>query len=160
MTTLMKRGGEPSVYSPLPILQSFLTDPFLSNWFNRDNDTWNKDTRVEDSTLPAVNISETENTFELSVAAPGMTKNDFKVELENNRLVISGEKKEENENKQGHNWLRKEYNYKSFVRSFTLAENHVSPEGIKAKYTDGILHISIPKSAEAKNKAARVIQIS
>ena len=155
MTTLMKRIGEPSVFSPLPTLQSFFNDPFLRNWFS-----WDNDTTVEDSTLPAVNISETENTFELTVAAPGMTKNDFKVELENNRLVISGEKKEEKENKQGHNWLRKEYNYSSFVRSFTLTEKQVSAEGINARYADGILHISIPKTAEAKNRAARIIQIS
>jgi HSP20 family protein len=155
MTTLMKRSGEPSVFSPLPNLQSFFNDPFLRNWFS-----WNNDNTVEDSTLPAVNISETENTFDLSVAAPGMAKDDFKVELENNHLVIRGEKKEEKENKHGQNWLRKEYNYSSFVRSFTLSEKQVNAESIKAKYTDGILHISIPKSTEAKNKAARVIQIS
>jgi len=154
-TTLMKRSGEPSVFSPLPSLQSFFNDPFLSNWFS-----WDNDNTVENSTPPAVNIGETENTFELTVAAPGMAKDDFKVELENNRLVISGDKKEEKENKQGCNWLRKEYNYSSFVRSFTLSERQVNAEGIKARYTDGILHISIPKSAEAKNRAARVIQIS
>jgi HSP20 family protein len=154
-TTLMKRGGEPGVFSPLPNLQSFFNDPFLRNWFS-----WDNDTTVEDSTQPAVNIGETEGTYELSVAAPGMTKNDFKVEFENNHLVIRGEKKEEKETKQSHNWLRKEYNYNSFVRSFTLSEKQVSPDGIKAKYTDGILHISIPKSAEGRNKAARVIQIS
>jgi len=155
MTTLMKRSGEPSVFSPLPNLQSFFNDPFLRNWFS-----WDNDNTVEDSTLPAVNISETENSFELSVAVPGMAKDDFKVELENNNLVIRGEKKGEKETKQGHNWLRKEYNYSSFVRSFTLSEKQVSAENIKAKYTDGILHISIPKSAEAKNRAARIIQIS
>ncbi|HLP50586.1 MAG TPA: Hsp20/alpha crystallin family protein [Chitinophagales bacterium] len=155
MTTTLKRSGEPNVFSPLPGLQSFFTDPFLRNWFN-----WDNDTAVEDSTLPAVNIGETENTYELAVAAPGMNKNDFKVELENNRLVIKGERKTEKENQQGHNWLRKEYNYTSFQRSFTLAESQVNAEGVKAKYSDGILHISIPKSAEAKNKRARIIQIS
>jgi HSP20 family protein len=155
MTTLMKRSGEPNVFSPLPNLQSFLTDPFLRNWFN-----WDNDSTVEDSTLPAVNISETETTFDLAVAAPGMAKDDFKIELENNHLVIRGEKKTEKENKQGQKWLRKEYNYCSFVRSFTLSERQVNAENIKASYTDGILHISIPKSAEARNKAARVIQIS
>jgi len=154
-TTLMKRGGEPSVFSPLPTLQSFFNDPFLRDWFS-----WDNDNTIENSTPPAVNIGETENTFELAVAAPGMAKDDFKVELENNRLVITGEKKEEKENKQGHTWLRKEYNYSSFVRSFTLSERQVNAEGIKAKYTDGILHITVPKSAEAKNKAARIIQIS
>ena len=155
MTTLMKRSGEPSVFSPLPNLQSFFNDPLLRNWFS-----WDNDSTVEDSTLPAVNIAETENTFELAVAAPGMRKDDFKVEIENNRLVITGERKEEKENKHAHNWLRKEYNYNSFVRSFTLAEKQVTVENIKARYTDGILHITVPKSAEAKNKAARIIPIS
>lgn len=155
MTTLMKHGGEPSVFSPLPALQSFFSDPFLRNWFS-----WENDSTVENSTLPAVNISETENSFELTVAAPGMTKNDFKIELENNRLVIRGEHKQENEQKHGYNWLRKEYNYSSFVRSFTLAEKQVKAEDVKAKYTDGILQITIPKSPEAKNRASRVIPIS
>ncbi len=155
MTTLMKSGGEPSVVSPLPSLQSFFNDPFLRNWFS-----WDNDTTAEDGNVPAVNIGETESAYELTVAAPGMAKSDFKVELENNRLVISGEKKVEKEKKHGHNWLRKEYNYNSFVRSFTLSEKQVNAENIKATYTDGILYISIPKSAEAKNRAARVIQIS
>ena len=154
-TTLMKRNGEANVFSPIPTLQSFFNDPFLRDWFS-----WDNDNTIENSTPPAVNIGETENTFELAVAAPGMAKDDFKVELENNRLVITGEKKEERESKQGHTWLRKEYNYSSFVRSFTLSERQVNAEGIKAKYTDGILHITVPKSAEAKNKAARIIQIS
>ena len=153
MTTLMKRSGEPNVFSPLPNLQSFFTDPFLRNWFS-----WDNDNTVEDSTLPPVNISETESTFDLAVAAPGMAKDDFKVELKNNHLVIRGDKKLEN--KQGNNWLRKEYNYSSFVRSFTLSERQVNAENIRANYTDGILHITIPKSAEAKNRAARVIPIS
>lgn len=155
MTTLMKHSGEPSVFSPLPALQSFFNDPFLRNWFS-----WENDASLENSTLPAVNISETENSFELTVAAPGMTKNDFKIELENNRLVIRGEHKEETEQKQGHNWLRKEYNYSSFVRSFTLAEKQVKAEDIKAKYTEGILQISIPKSADTKSRTSRIIQIS
>ena len=154
-TTLMKRNGEPNVFSPLPSLHSFFNDPFLRDWFS-----WDNDSSIDDRTLPAVNIGETEDTFELTVAAPGMSKNDFKVELENNRLVITGEKKEEKENKQDHTWLRKEYNYSSFVRSFTLSSKQVNEAGIKAKYNDGILHISIPKSADAKNKAARIIQIS
>jgi len=154
-TTLMKRNGEPNVFSPMPTLQSFFNDPFLRDWFS-----WDNESTTENTTLPAVNISETDNSFELSVAAPGMTKNDFKVELENNRLVISGEKKDEKENHKDHHWLRKEYNYSSFMRSFTLSEKQVSSEGIKAKYADGILHISIPKSAEAKNKAAKIIQIA
>lgn len=153
-TTLMKNSGEPSVFSPLPALQSFFNDPLLRNWFS-----WDHENTFEQATLPAVNIAETDDAYELNVAAPGMDKNDFKVQLENNRLVISGEKSGEKENTHKRNWLRKEFNYTSFVRTFTLSEKYVNAEGIQAKYTDGVLHIHIPKSAEAKNKAPRVIQI-
>lgn len=153
MTTLMKRNGGLNL---LPELPSLFDDPFLRNWFNWSN----TDTGHESGTLPSVNISETDESYEISVAAPGMSKNDFKVELENNRLVISGEKKEERENKQEQNYLRREFNYQSFVRSFTLAEKQIHSEKIQAKYAEGILHITVPKSAEAKTKAARIIQVS
>lgn len=155
MTTLMKRGGEPSVFSPLPTLQSFFNDPLLRNWFS-----WDADNTIENYTLPAVNIGETDDTYEIAVAAPGMNKNDFKVQFEHNLLTISGEKKEEKENRQGNNWMRREFNYSSFARSFTLSEKQVNAENITAKYADGVLHITVPKSAEVKNKPARVIQIS
>jgi HSP20 family protein len=154
----MKHGGEPNVFSPLPSLNSFFNDPQLRDWFS-----WGHDTAADNITLPAVNIYETENAFEIALAAPGMTKNDFKIELENNRLVISGEKKEnthDTDQKRDLNWLRREYNYSSFVRSFTISERQVKAENIKASYTDGILQITVPKSAEAKSKAARLIQIS
>jgi HSP20 family protein len=153
MTTLMKRNGESNVFSPVP---SMFNDPFLRNWFSW-SDTENN---PEDGTLPAVNIGETDENYELTVAAPGMNKNDFKVELDQNRLIISAEKKEEKESKKGHNFLRKEFNYQSFVRTFTLAEMQVKGDKIQAKYADGILHITIPKSPEAKTKQARVIPIS
>jgi HSP20 family protein len=150
MTALVKRNNGLSL---LPELPSLFNDPFLRDWL-----PWNGG-QEERGTLPAVNIRETDEVFELSVAAPGMKKEDFKVELDNNRLVISGETKQKNE--QTHdNYLRKEYSYQSFVRSFALAEKQVSGEKIQAKYADGILHITIPKSAEAKTKPAKVIPIS
>ncbi len=152
MTTLMKHGGEANVFSPLP---SLFSDSFLRNWFN-----WDTDETPQMGTLPAVNIIETEDAFELTVAAPGMAKNDFKVSIENNRLVISGTRKNEQEKGNNQSWLRREFNYTSFTRSFTLAEKWVNPDSIKARYTDGLLHITIPKPAEAKNKPERVIPIA
>ena len=146
MTTLMKRNGGLSL---LPELPSLFNDPFLRNWFNWTDEGQNV-------TLPAVNISETESDYHLSVAAPGMERNDFKVAFENNRLVISGEKKEEKDS----SYLRREFNYRSFSRSFTLAEKQVNAEKIQAKYADGILYITLPKSAEAKTKPVKIIQIS
>jgi HSP20 family protein len=155
MTTLMKRSGEPNVFAPLPTLQSFFNDPLLKSWFS-----WDTDNTVENSTLPAVNISETENSYEISVAAPGMSKNDFKVQFEHNLLRISGEKKQGKEEREANNWLRREFNYLSFTRSFTLSEKQVNTEDIRAKYVDGVLHVSLPKSADAKTKPTKVIQIS
>lgn len=153
MTTLMKRNNGLSL---LPELPSFFNDPFVRDWFN-----WSGNNQPEEAgTLPSVNICEHNDSYELTVAAPGMNKADFKVELEDNRLVISGERKQAQEQKQGSNYLRKEFNYQSFVRSFTLAEKQVSRDKIEAKYEDGILHIFIPKTAEAKTKAAKIIQVS
>jgi HSP20 family protein len=108
--------------------------------------------------LPAVNIKENDNGFDVEMAVPGMKKDDFRVNLENNVLCISSEKKLENETNQG-NYSRKEFSYQSFSRSFTLPDS--ADEGnIKAKYENGILMISIPKKEEAKPKPPRVIDIS
>lgn len=153
MTTLMNRNNGLSL---LPELPTLFNDSFVRDWFNWSNPNHEQ----EASTLPSVNICEHTDRYELTVAAPGMNKNDFKVELQDNRLIISGERKEEHEQKQSGNYVRKEFNYQSFVRTFTLAEKQVEREKIQAKYTDGILCITVPKSTEAKTKAARIIQVS
>ncbi len=152
MTTLVKRNNG----ALFPELPSLFSDPFIKSWFNWPGSS---DTVQELITVPSVNICETNDNYEITVAAPGMNKNDFKVELENNRLVISAETKHDNEHKSD-NYLRREYSYQSFVRSFTLAEKQVSGEKITAKYADGILFITLPKAPEAKAKPARVIPIS
>ena len=151
MTSLVKRNGTLGLFPELP---SMFDDPFLRNWFNWSN------TNQDTGTLPAVNIRETNETYDITVAAPGMTKNDFKVELDptNNRLTISGEKKEQVEDKHS-GFLRKEFQYNTFLRSFTLGDKLVEGDKIQAKYTDGILHIVLPKSPDAKTKATRVIPI-
>jgi HSP20 family protein len=111
------------------------------------------------TTLPAVNIKETADDFQIEVAAPGLSKNDFKINLDNNQLVISSEhkdeKKEENEN-----YTRKEFSYQSFQRSFTVDQALVDGEKINAKYADGILNIVLPKREEVKPKPAKEIKIS
>ncbi len=152
MTTLVKRNNG----TLFPELPSIFSDPFIKNWFNWPGTT---DSQQEVGTVPAVNIRETNDNYEITVAAPGMNKNDFKVELENNRLVISAETKHSTEEKED-NYLRREYSYQSFTRSFTLAEKQVNGEKITAKYADGILHVTVPKAPEAKSKPARVIPIS
>lgn len=110
------------------------------------------------TSLPSVNVKETNDEFIIEVAAPGMKKNDFKINLRNNILSISSEKKEENEDK-NENYTRKEFSYQSFQRSFTVLENDVESNKITANYSDGILRINLPKREEIKPKPAREIKI-
>jgi HSP20 family protein len=131
----------------------------LNNLFNADVDPYSTENYSEiNSTLPAVNIKEAEDGFEVGVAAPGFDKNEFKIELNNNLLTVSSEKKEENE-VEGEKYTRREYSYQSFKRSFTLPEE-VEADKITAEYKNGILNIYIPKKEEAIPKPARQIKIS
>lgn len=110
------------------------------------------------TTVPAVNIAETENSYEISFAAPGLQKNDFSIHLENDVLTVKSEK-ENNQNDSNTNYTRKEFSFSSFQRSFTLPEA-ADGENIKAEYQNGILNIEIPKKEEAKAKPAREIVIA
>ena len=98
--------------------------------------------------MPAVNIMETKDEFNVSLAVPGMKKEDFKIDLDGNMLTISCEKEEKKEQKEA-KYTRKEYNYSSFSRSFTLPEG-VNREKIDAHYEDGILKMTLPKKEEVK----------
>lgn len=108
--------------------------------------------------MPAVNITEGKEDYKIEVAAPGLSKGDFKINLENNVLTISSEKEVKNESKD-ENVLRREFSYTSFSRSFTLPES-VNGDKIKATHNDGILSIVIPKKEEAMVKPAKEIKIS
>jgi HSP20 family protein len=110
-------------------------------------------------TVPSVNIKETNDEIKIDVAAPGMKKDDFKVTLENDYLTISSENQEEHEEKD-ETYNQKEFSYQSFQRSFYLPENLVKADKIEAKYTYGILHLSVPKTEEAKKKEPKRIEIS
>jgi len=94
------------------------------------------------------------------MAAPGMTKDDFKVELNNNVLTISSEKKQEHEEKEGEKYSRKEFSYQSFQRSFQLSREAVDADNLQAKYENGVLRLSIPKREEVKQKTLRLINNS
>ena len=132
---------------------------FFDNFFSRDLMDWsNKNYSNTDSTLPAVNVSEDEDKYSIEVAAPGMKKEDFKVKIENDVLTISSEKKEEKEEK-NNNYSRKEFCYQSFQRSFSIPEGHILGEKITASYTDGILHIELPKREEVKPQPPKEIEI-
>ena len=124
----------------------------LWNWGLANNSTTN-------TTLPAVNIRETAENFEVEMAAPGMNKEDFRVELEGNQLRISSEKNSDRTSNEGERYTRREFSYQSFQRSFTLPKDVVDVEQIHAKYENGVLHLLIPKKEEAKQRPPRMIEI-
>lgn len=112
------------------------------------------------SILPSCNVKETKNSFEVQVAAPGMRKEDFKVEIKDNVLQISSERKQEREDRDVEgNYMRKEFGYTAFNRTFTLPQS-VKSEKISADYKDGVLNIHIPKKEEVIEKPAKQIQIA
>ena len=107
--------------------------------------------------MPSVNIIEGKEDFRIEVAAPGLEKGDFKINLENNVLTISSEKEEKNEEKE-ERYMRREFSYTSFRRSFSLPQT-VEADKIAANHNNGVLTITIPKREEAKVKPAKQIEI-
>jgi HSP20 family protein len=128
-------------------------NPFFSDVFDSIlNDSFLSDKLA--TRVPAVNIAETENGFEIELAAPGLKKEDFKISLDKNVLTVSADKKTENV-EEGKKFSKREYSYNSFTRSFTLPE--VADHGkIEAGYTDGILKLSVAKKEEAKIQAREI----
>ena len=132
---------------------------FFNEFFNRDWMDWSTHNFSEtNTTLPSVNIKEGSESFEVEMAAPGLVKKDFKIDLNNGVLTISSEKKVENESRKGEKFTRKEFSYQSFSRQFSLP-NSVESEKITAKYENGILKVVIPKKEEAKSRISRTIEI-
>ncbi|HEY1009912.1 MAG: Hsp20/alpha crystallin family protein [Daejeonella sp.] len=100
--------------------------------------------------VPAVNIGETESEFRIELAVPGLKKDDFKINVEKDQLSISADKKQEDQdNADTRKYNRREFNYNSFTRTFTLPES-ADQAKIQAEYTDGILFITVAKKEEAK----------
>jgi HSP20 family protein len=136
-----------------PVMNTLFDDFFTRDlWNNNSNSATN-------TSIPAVNIRETNDSYMVEVAAPGMSKEDFRVELDGNLLTISSEKKETSEEKEGERYTRREFSYQSFERSFQLHKDVVDADRIEAKYENGVLHLVIPKKEEVKQKT-RTIQIS
>ncbi len=132
-------------------LPSIFNDFFDNDWMERTN-----------ATAPAINVVESDKDYKVEVAAPGMTKDDFQIHLgDDNQLIISMEKKTENEdkNKDNKKYLRREFSYTKFSQSLYLPEN-VDKDKISANVADGVLTIDLPKySEEEKAKINRVIEI-
>lgn len=113
------------------------------------------------NSVPAVNVKETDSAFELEMAVPGMNKKDFRIELENNKLVVSAEHENKTEeNSEDGKYSRKEFSYQSFTREFHLPENSVNEDEISANYKDGILRIEVPKKEPAKPKLLKQIEVA
>lgn len=108
--------------------------------------------------VPTVNITETAKEYQLDLAAPGLQRKDFNVEIDNRTLKISAEKEEEKKEGEGE-YSRREYSFNSFVRTFTLPEN-AKENGIDAKYENGILKVVIPKLKETPVKPIQKISVS
>ena len=129
---------------------SIFNDFFDNDWMIRAN-----------ATAPAINVFETANEYKVELAAPGMTKDDFNVHIdEDNNLVISMEKKEENnEEKKEGRYLRREFSYSKFQQTMILPED-VDKEKIAARVDNGVLKIELPKiTEEEKVKAHKVINV-
>lgn len=130
-------------------------DDFFKPWTDLfDNGSCN----MRPLNIPAVNITEHPNEYLLSLAAPGMKKDDFKIDVDGNILRIRSEKEENKEDK-NKKFSRKEYSYSSFSRSFSLPEE-IRQEKINAKYEDGVLKISLPRKEESKKPATKKIAVN
>jgi HSP20 family protein len=141
--------------SMLPASPRALFDDFFSReLFNWGNTNFSSTL----TTVPSVNIKESDENFEVEVAAPGMEKKDFTITLEGNLLTISSSRKNETEENKDQ-YTRREFSYQSFRRSFELAKDVVDEEHIQAKYDNGVLKLTIPKTEKAKKQAPRLIEI-
>ena len=131
---------------------------FFDDFFTRDLFDWSNTNHAYGTSLPAVNIKEDDDNYEIEVAVPGLKKDDFKIEIEHDVLTVSSQQEDES-NVDEESYKRREFRYASFKRSFTLPENKVDGNKIKANYVNGVLHITLPKKEEAKPKPVRTIKI-
>jgi len=136
-----------------PTVSKFFEDDWnsLFDWTNRS---------YSGNLMPSTNIKETSDQYVVEVAAPGLKKEDFSIQLDNNVLTIKSEIKTEMESSNDEQYSLKEFGYQSFTRSFNLNNKVVDDSKIKATYQDGILSLILPKKEEAKQKPARNIKIS
>ena len=149
MFSLVKANNDKSrLLNDLPLL---FDDAFTKSFFEKP---------VRFYSTPAVNIEETEKSFELELAIPGIDKKDLKIELNKGSITISAHREHlSGEQDDKKNYSRREFNYVSFSRSFKFPEELVNQEEINAKHENGILTISIPKKTTVINQS-REIQIS
>jgi HSP20 family protein len=130
----------------------------FDNFFKPWNEWFDNDGLLASAmNVPAVNITENKDNYHVSLAAPGLKKDDFNIAVDGNMLTISSEK-EDNKEETDKKFTRKEYSYSSFSRSFTLPEE-INKENIEATYVDGVLNISLPRKEEAKKPTAKLVAV-
>jgi HSP20 family protein len=154
METLVKRDGM------FPSVINKLVNPLFEDFFTRDISDWaDRSIPAIGINLPSVNLKETDTKLEIELAAPGLKKEDFKIEVDNNMLIITAEKEETKESSSKRDdYVRKEFNYQSFYRSFNLPDS-ADENKIEASYKDGILNIIITKKPTEKRKTLKTISI-
>lgn len=149
MTLIKKRNGNGLFPS---LADTFFSNKFLVPDFV-DFEDFGKGLK-----MPPANISESEKEFRIDLSAPGLKREDFKVEVEHGELVISNEKQEE-EKEEKENYWRREFSYTGFCRRFPLPDNAMD-EKITAKYDNGMLHITIPKKEITNTKSKTAIEVA
>ncbi|MEJ8804278.1 Hsp20/alpha crystallin family protein [Pontibacter sp. H249] len=155
MANLTRREGEGSTPTR-SVFSDFFTD--IDRMFDNDFFLMPMHLRRQmGNSMPAINIRDKDKEYLIEVAAPGMRKEDFNIDMEEGKLTISCQR-EEDKSEEKDNYRRREYNYSSFSRSFNLPDN-VKPEDIKARYEDGILSLNVPKTQE-QQKPKKKIQIN
>lgn len=136
--------------------------PIFNNLFDNllstELNDWREPEYAFGKTVPKVNIKSDDQGYTVEMAVPGLQKSDFNIELDNDLLTISAERKAEQNEEKG-NYTRKEFSYHSFKRSFTLPET-ADGEKISAAYENGVLLVAIPKKEEAKPKTPLSISVA
>ncbi|MFS4491263.1 Hsp20/alpha crystallin family protein [Maribacter sp. 2308TA10-17] len=130
----------------------------LVDFFDRDS-LFNDDFFNMEKSVPAMNVKEHENDFEIELASPGFDKKDFEITMNDDILEVSAEKSKEEEEKDD-DYTRKEFNYRSFRRSLQLPKTVDDSKDVKATYKNGILKLQLMKKEEAKEKSKRVIEVA
>jgi HSP20 family protein len=145
-------GNGKTLLRPSLLKPTTVFDDFFKPWNQFFDDRW-----VSINQLPSVNIKETDDEYEIKMAAPGLEKNDFKIDVNGTMITISAEKDEKKEEKE-EDYTRKEYSYTSFSRSFSLPDN-IDASKIDASYVHGELKLLLPKKEETKKSTHKTIAV-
>ena len=139
------------------LIRSAMLRPSVFEDMLRPMNEWLDERWPFSSHLPAVNVKETDKAYEINLAAPGLEKSDFKIDLNGNMITISAEKEKTEEEKED-GFTRKEYNFNSFSRSFTLPEDTMADK-IDANYVNGELKLMLPKKEGARKSFHQKISV-